>query len=113
MIKCLPWPWLFKLWIVSIVIIFYRVLSRISSYEGKVSQSTIFRGMFRFLGGHYIFFSNVPGVMLSTNAMFKSVLNIESSYRTSVEVLCAKMTQDRDLKGTSLLKLRQSRNSAL
>ena len=51
--------------------------------------------------------------MLSTNAMFKSVLNIESSYRTSVEVLCAKMTQDRDLKGTSLLKLRQSRNSVL
>ena len=51
--------------------------------------------------------------MLSTNAMFKSVLNIESSYRTSVEVLCTKMTQDRDLKGTSLLKLRQSRNSAL
>ena len=67
MTKCLPWPWLFKLWIVSIVIIFYRVLSRISSNEGKVSQSTIFREMFRFWGDTIFFYPNVPGVMLCWN----------------------------------------------
>ena len=44
----------------------YRVLSRISSYGDKVSQSTIFGGMFRFLGDTLFFYSNVLGVMLST-----------------------------------------------
>ena len=45
---------------------------------GNVSQSTIFRGTFLFSGGHYIFFySNIPSVMLSTNAMFKSELTIQ------------------------------------
>ena len=81
--------------------------------RAKCRSQQFSEGCFVFWGDTIFFYSNVPGVMLSTNAMFKSVLNIESSYRTSVEVLCAKMTQDRDLKGTSLLKLRQSRNSAL
>ena len=45
-----------------------------------MSQSTIFRGTFLFSGGHYryiFFYSNFPSVVLSTNAMFKSELNIQ------------------------------------
>ena len=33
------------------------------------------------------FYSNVPGVMLSTNIMFKSELNLQSLSGTTVEVL--------------------------
>ena len=51
-----------------------------------MSQSTIFGGTFCFLGGHYIFFySNVPCVMLSANAMFKSELNIQSLSRGKIK----------------------------
>ena len=35
----------------------------------------------------HFFYSNVLGVMLSTNAMFKSELNIQSLSGTIVEVL--------------------------
>ena len=57
-----------------------------SARGGNVSQSTIFRGTFRFLGGHYIFFySNVPCVMLSANAMFESELNIQSLSRGKIK----------------------------
>ena len=53
---------------------------------GNMSQSTIFRGTFRFLGGHHIFFySNVPCVMLSANAMFESELNIQSLSRGKIK----------------------------
>ena len=54
-----------------------------------MSQSTIFRGTFRFFlggGGVTIFFySNVPSVMLSANAMFKSELNIQSLSRGKIK----------------------------
>ena len=59
-----------------------------SARGGNVSQSTIFRGTFRFLGGHYIyifFYSNVPCVMLSANAMFESELNIQSLCRGKIK----------------------------
>ena len=57
-----------------------------SARGGNVSQSTIFRGTFRFLGGHHIFFySNVPCVMLSANAMFESELNIQSLSRGKIK----------------------------
>ena len=54
--------------------------------ENNVSQSTIFRGTFRFSRGSlYLFYSNIPGVMLRTNAMFKSGLNIQSLSRGKVK----------------------------
>ena len=57
-----------------------------SARGGNVSQSTIFRGTIRFLGGHHIFFySNVPCVMLSANAMFESELNIQSLSRGKIK----------------------------
>ena len=47
--------------------------------ENNVSQSTIFRGTFRFSReSPYLFYSNIPGVMLRTNVIFKSGLNIQS-----------------------------------
>ena len=44
-------------------------------------------GHFVFRGGHYIynFYSNIPGVMLRTSAMFKSGLNIQSLSRGKVK----------------------------
>ena len=53
----------------------------------KCRSQQFSKGCFVFWGDTIFFYSNVLGVMLSTNAMFKSVLNIELSYRTSVEVL--------------------------
>ena len=55
--------------------------------RAKCHSQQFSEGCFVFWGDTIFFYSNVPGVMLSTNAMFKSVLNIESSYRPSVEVL--------------------------
>ena len=51
-----------------------------------MSQSTIFRGTFRFLvGSLYFFYSNVTGIMmLSTCAMFKSEFNIQLLSRGKV-----------------------------
>ena len=36
-------------------------------------------------GSLYLFYSNIPGVMLRTNAMFKSGLNIQSLSRGKVK----------------------------
>ena len=79
MTKCLAWPWLFKLWIVSII--FTVSYLGFSAMGAKYCSQQFSEGCFVFLGDTLFFYSNVPGVMLSTNAMFKSVLNIESSYR--------------------------------
>ena len=52
------------------------------------SQQFSARGTFLFSGGHYTFFySNIPSVMLSTNAMFKSALDIQLLSRSPV--VCA------------------------
>ena len=79
MTKCLAWPWLFKLWIVSII--FTVSYLGFSAMGAKYRSQQFSEGCFVFGGDTLFFYSNVPGVMLSTNAMFKSVLNIESSYR--------------------------------
>lgn len=53
----------------------------------KCRSQQFSEGCFVFWGDTILFYSNVLGVMLSTNVMFKTLLNIQSSYRTSVEVL--------------------------
>ena len=36
-------------------------------------------------GSPYLFYSNIPGIMLPTSAMFKSELNIQSLFRGKVK----------------------------
>ena len=116
------------------------VWSRNSSLGDNVSQSTIFQRDISFLGGALIFFFfNVPGVRISTNVIFSGFgscftlvifwnlnqnivlrrfctrINYISLFLFLLEnnLKSGKMTQIGYLKGTSLLKPRQSHSGRL